>query len=274
MAGQVNIKVDAGTGSPVDFSQTSSAANYRQVIAIGDPLSDANYANVSNGSVNVSFNSPIPTGTNTIGAVTVSGTPTVVLGAGSNVVGTVSIGIGSNVIGTVSLTNPIPSGSNVIGSISMTGSLPTGSNVVGSFSVSGALPSGNNTVGTVSMSGGSPDRTDVIFNTNSVAVTPQFGTIGFSALGNNVVVGTISGKRIRVVAMAYLISTATNLYWQDSTFSGLWGVASAPANFAANGGVVFPYNPVGWFQTGSGNALVANISASSSVSGSLTYLQI
>lgn len=48
---QKSILVDPGTGSPVDFSQTNVTQNFRQVVSLGDPGVDGNYAAVVNSAV-------------------------------------------------------------------------------------------------------------------------------------------------------------------------------------------------------------------------------
>src|SRR5213082_747725 len=73
------------------------------------------------------------------------------------------------------------------------------------------------------------------------------------------VVAAVTGKRIRVLAVyAVAGGTATNLTFNSNTTA----ITPLLAN-AANGGVVLPLNPAGWFQTTAGEALTATTGAGS-----------
>ena len=296
--GTISIQ-DGGNSITVDGTVTANLAAGTNNIGDVDILSiaagDNNIGNVDIAS--------IAAGDNNIGNVDVVTLPA--LAAGSNTIGTVSVNDGGGSItvdGTVTI-NAIPAGNNNIGDVDVasvpaplsttgggteatalrvtvasdsTGVLSVDDNS-GSLTVDGSLTTVSTvtdlTNGTVNLSRGAPDVTSVIYD-GATAVTPSFGTITFSTLGNNVVLGTISAKRIRVIAMNFTNGTATNIYITDSAGATLWGNSTNTGQFAANSGVVLPYNPVGWFQTGSGNALIFNLSTTSSVAGSFNYLQI
>lgn len=98
-----------------------------------------------------------------------------------------------------------------------------------------------------------------------------FSTIVASASGVTTIVALVSSKKIRVVAMQLVANAAVNIKWQSHvTPTDLTGLAY----LAANGGYVFGYNPAGWFQTISGEALDINLSAAVAVGGSLTYVTV
>jgi hypothetical protein len=87
---------------------------------------------------------------------------------------------------------------------------------------------------------------------------------------NSVVVAAVSGKRIRVLAVAFLCgATAT-----DATLnSGSTAISPLFAN-AANGGAVLPFMPVGWFETAIGEALTLTTGAGSTTGIAVIYALI
>jgi len=44
--------------------------------------------------------------------------------------------------------------------------------------------------------------------------------------------------------------------------------------FGANGGISLPYNPTGWFETGSGLKLNMVLGSGVAVAGGLTYVEV
>lgn len=86
------------------------------------------------------------------------------------------------------------------------------------------------------------------------------------------IVAAVSGKVIRVVAATAVAGgTATNLTF-NSKGSGA-GTAISPlyAN-GINGGEVLPFNPSGWFETTSGEALTVTTGAGSTTGILVTYV--
>lgn len=102
-------------------------------------------------------------------------------------------------------------------------------------------------------------------------VTPKFVIIDAAGSGDNTILAAVASKKIRVLA-AFLVSAGTvNVRFE----SGAGGTAlSGQMNLVANTGFVLPYNPVGWFETGSNTLLNLELSAAISVDGSLVYIEV
>jgi hypothetical protein len=103
-------------------------------------------------------------------------------------------------------------------------------------------------------------------------VTPKFAKISCSSSGANIVIAAVTSKKIRVLALKITASAAVNVKWQSHTtptdLSGL-------SYFAAAGdGEVLPFNPVGWFESLSGESLDANLSGAIAVGGHITYIEV
>lgn len=95
-------------------------------------------------------------------------------------------------------------------------------------------------------------------------ITRYFGSP--AAAGDNALVAARgAGIRIRVLA-AYKVTTAANVVKFRSGVTDI----SPGLPLAANGGVVLPFNPSGWFQTAPNEALNLNNSAATPVG---TYVE-
>lgn len=138
--------------------------------------------------------------------------------------------------------------------------LPTdGTGVVG-------LNAGTALIGQVSAS----DETSTIYS-GTTALTPTFATLTASASGVTNLVALVSSKKIRVLALSLIANGSVNVKFQShvtpTDISGLYYLA-------ANVGFVLPYNPLGWFQTVSGEALDINLSAAVAVGGNIVYVSV
>jgi hypothetical protein len=134
------------------------------------------------------------------------------------------------------------------------------------------LSDGTNAFGTTTnpISAAASAETSTVFNGNT-ALTPMFSTIVASSSGATTIVAAVTSKKIRVLALQLIANAAVNVKWQSHvTPTDLTGLAY----MAANGGYVLPFNPVGWFQTVSGEALDINLSGAFAVGGSLTYVAV
>jgi len=100
---------------------------------------------------------------------------------------------------------------------------------------------------------------------------PLWAIIDAATSGDNTLVAAVSGRRIRVLAL-FLVSAGTvNVRFED----GAGGTAlTGQMNLVANTGFVLPYNPAGWFQTGTNTLLNLELSAAISVDGALTYIEV
>lgn len=104
-----------------------------------------------------------------------------------------------------------------------------------------------------------------------VAVTPKYAAISASSSGNNTLISSVSGKKIRVLAV-WLVSNGTvNAKFQ----SGAGGTdLTGLAYLIANTGFALSFNPAGWFETASTTLLNLNLSAAIAVGGSITYIEV
>jgi hypothetical protein len=110
--------------------------------------------------------------------------------------------------------------------------------------------------------------TSLIFD-GQTALVPQFAVINASSSG--VVIAGVPGLRIRVIAMDLVTNNAVTIQWQTSTGPA---TISGPQSFAANGGIVRPFNQAGWFQTLVGDSLNITLSGGATVGGNITYVAL
>lgn len=111
------------------------------------------------------------------------------------------------------------------------------------------------------------------FYTTAVAggsTGPLFARINADADGDNTVVAAVTGKRIRVLGYAFLVSAAGMITFKS-------GAATALAEFtaAANGGASYGGGgDAPAFQTAVGEALVVNNPAAVDTNGHLVYQEV
>lgn len=102
-------------------------------------------------------------------------------------------------------------------------------------------------------------------------VTPKFAAIAASSSGNNTLIAAVASKKIRVLAVAFMANGTVNAKFQ----SGAGGTdLSGLFYMVANTGAALPYNPAGWFETGSNTLLNLNLSAAIAVGGCITYIEV
>ena len=113
----------------------------------------------------------------------------------------------------------------------------------------------------------SVDSTNAIYN-GTTAITPVFAAISGATSGNNTLVAADATKKIRVFALSVVAVTAVDVRFESAAGgTALTGVMS----FAANGGYVLPYNPLGGVETVANELLNMELGAAVQVSGSITY---
>lgn len=116
----------------------------------------------------------------------------------------------------------------------------------------------------------SSDETSTIYN-GTTALTPKFAKIAAGTSGNNTLVAAVVGKKIRVLAYNFMAEGTVNAKFQ----SGASGTdLTGNSYLVANTGKVAPYNPVGWFETGSNTLLNLSLNASINVGGELVYVEV
>ena len=91
---------------------------------------------------------------------------------------------------------------------------------------------------------------------------------------DGVVVAAVSGKKIRVLALAGQCgATATNITFNSKPGGAGTAKSMLFAN-GANGGAVLPFNPEGWFETVSGEGLSATTGAGSATGVQVVYAEV
>lgn len=90
--------------------------------------------------------------------------------------------------------------------------------------------------------------------------------INTASSGDATLVAAVAGKSIVVLSGSFVVSGAVTVGFK----SGSTVISGAQAH-AANGGIVRPHNPVGWFKTAPGEALVIALGGAVQVSGELVY---
>lgn len=230
----------------------------------------------------------------------------VILRTGTAVIGTINLVTplvaGTAVIGSVNLVNPINilnsagwvisqsnteglgvilrSGTALIGSINLIQPLLAGTALIGSASVVNALTGifsiANSTGWVISIANTSGIKTfDTIetmqMSSNGVAVNPNFAVVNVS-LTNNTVIAASAGRILKVLAWELMAQVPVNATWESGT--GGTKFLTGPKFFGGSGGMVAPFNPVGWFQTQAGSALNLKLSGATSIGGSVVYLVI
>ncbi len=113
-------------------------------------------------------------------------------------------------------------------------------------------------------------QTDALMS-NLTALTPKFfSETVVAADTDEELVALVASKKIRVLALVVQCgATATDVTFESSTTTRKHKV---PAG--ANGGQVLPFNPVGWFETASGESLTCTTGAGSSVEISGVYVEV
>ncbi len=111
-------------------------------------------------------------------------------------------------------------------------------------------------------------------------LTPQFAKIECAASGDNQLINTTAGKKVRVVSLALFASGAVEVYFKSEGGTVIFGGSTTKLKLDHTGavgaaGFVLAFNPVGWFQTDvDGEDLEINLSAAVGVCGAITYLEV
>ena len=92
-----------------------------------------------------------------------------------------------------------------------------------------------------------------------------------AASGNNTLVAAVTGKKIRVLALAITMTgTAVTIRFED----GAGGTALTGQMQPTQGQTVtLPFNPVGWFETSAATLLNLELGGAQSVDGVLVYIE-
>lgn len=184
-------------------------------------------------------------------------------GGSVGITGTVAV---SSAGGSVGITGTVAV-SSAGGSVGITGTVAT-SSAGGSIGITGTVATSTAPLTATAQAITAKIATDAIQD-GLTALTPKFAAIAVSGNGANTLVVSVSAKKIRVLAYNLMAAAAVN-----GKFTGNATDLTGLKYMAANGGLVAPFNPVGWFETGAGSFLGLNLSAGNAVGGELTYVEV
>lgn len=110
------------------------------------------------------------------------------------------------------------------------------------------------------------------FFDNYASQVAKRAVIDGATSGNNTLVAAVTGKRIRVLALfAVMTGTAVTIRFESAADGTALTGQMQPTQ---GGGFVLPYNPIGWFETLSGQLLNMELSGAQSVDGVLVYVEV
>lgn len=99
----------------------------------------------------------------------------------------------------------------------------------------------------------------------------QFAVIDAASSGDNTIVSAVAGRKIRVLSLFLVSTTAVTVRFE----SGASGTALTGAMATgANGTLVLPHNPAGWFETAAGALLNMELGGAVSADGGLSYEEV
>lgn len=86
------------------------------------------------------------------------------------------------------------------------------------------------------------------------------------------IIAAVTSKKIRVISLVALTGGTATTSTFNSKGSGAGVAITPPFSFGSNGGFVLPFNPAGWFETASGQALTVTTGAGSTTGYQITYV--
>lgn len=99
-----------------------------------------------------------------------------------------------------------------------------------------------------------------------IAAAYAFGNVAQNKTDESLI-AAVTGKKIRVLAIVARTGATTTTATFNSKGSGAGTAISALFANAVNNGILLPFNPYGWFQTNSGEALTVTTGATGSATG-------
>jgi hypothetical protein len=115
--------------------------------------------------------------------------------------------------------------------------------------------------------------------TSSIAIDddsfcqPKFASVSAAGNGNNTLVAAVTGKKIRVLSM-HLTMSGTTVTWAFQSGAGGTALTGTMGPIAQGVTVVWPFNPLGHFQTAASTLLNLSLSGAQTVAGSLVYIEV
>lgn len=101
---------------------------------------------------------------------------------------------------------------------------------------------------------------------------PKFIQVNVSANGDNTLITAVPSRKIRILsALLVMEGTSSTLRFEsgaggDALTGRIGPLLGTP--------LVWPFNPIGWFETSSGSLLNLELGATTDVDGSLVYVEV
>jgi hypothetical protein len=112
-----------------------------------------------------------------------------------------------------------------------------------------------------------PPLVGVALNSSASYMTPV--AVNISNSGNNTVIGSATGKVIRVYRIVLVAASTVAVTVQDGSSTALTGAMTLSAGVP----LTLDFSSQPWFVTSSGNAFILNLGSSVQVSGAAYYQQ-
>lgn len=107
-----------------------------------------------------------------------------------------------------------------------------------------------------------------VVKSGAASLTPKFAKISTSTSAD--IVALVASKKIRVLALSLMVTTAVTAKFQSGGTSDLTGAYP----LGVNGGIVLPFCPVGHFETAAGEKLNLVLGSGVAVAGAITYVEV
>lgn len=220
----------------------------------------------------------LPAGDNNIGNVDIVTLPSGNLGQQA-MAASLSVVPANNItdatyIGDIKFGEELPAGTNAIGKLAANSGVDIGDVDVLS------IAAGTNTIGGVI---GQQSSSILYDGTTACTVKRVSGVAAGGAPGTDALIGAVSGKKFRILALFLKATSATanNVYLATTTDTDVLGNSGNPIPLAVDAdgdndsGFVLPWNPGGWTETSTANeALNLHTSAAQDIVYAITYIEV
>lgn len=115
--------------------------------------------------------------------------------------------------------------------------------------------------------------TSAVFKDDTTPLLPKFASVSAASNGNNTLVAAVTGKKIRVLSMQLTMS-GTTVTWAIQSGAGGTALTGTMGPIAQGTTVVWPFSPVGHFETAAGTLLNLSLGGAQTVAGSLVYVEV
>lgn len=99
----------------------------------------------------------------------------------------------------------------------------------------------------------------------------KYAIVDHDGAGDNTLVAAVAGKKIVVLALVLVASGGANTVRLESGAAGT--ALTGQMDLVADGQLVLPFNPLGWFRTAAAALLNLELSAATSVDGVVVYVE-